>query len=123
MDRYLNCREFLANAILKLISLGCSKIDVNLIFDVKQNFENIIKFHKIESVLLMQKTDIENFANKFYTFLYFDKEKQILIITNGDLAKMWLADFAVKGDNFNKYLNSAILKTFLENKCKNNNFF
>ena len=121
MDRYLNGKEFLSNATLKLVNLGYNKIKVSSLFNIKNEMENLMKTHKIESTIFLSEYDIVKLADRFFTFLHFNKEKQILKVTNEDLAKMWLADFAVKDATYNKYLNSAILKVLNEKiKMENN---
>lgn len=123
MDRYINARVFLANTTLKLVDLGYNKIKVSSLFNIKNAFENLLKTHKFESVLFLHEQDIERFAARFFTFLNLNKEKQILKITNEDLAKMWLADFVVKDATYKKYLNAAILKVLNEKaqkeRCEN----
>ena len=121
MDRYLNAREFLANTTLKLVNLGYNKIKVSSFFNIKSEFENLLKTHKIESVVFLHEYSIKSLADKFFTFLNLNEEKQILKITNEDLAKMWLADFAVKDATYRKYLNSAIMKVLNEKTNDENN--
>ena len=110
MGSFINERDFLCNLILNLIEFGITKIELSKILEIKKNFESMLSQEGINMPIFISKYEIENFAYKHFTFLQVDERKEVLKISNPELAQMYLLAYRSKGKMY-KYLHSSIEKT------------
>ena len=109
MNYLVFVRKFLANLILELINLGIYEISVDDIMKIKSELAR--QFENKEICAFLTPSSIENFANKYYSFLHFDCNKKMLKITNCALADMYLsAIYKTKNGSFSRHLEQAIKK-------------
>lgn len=116
MNSLVLMRRFLANLVLELINLGIYEISVDDIMKIKNELAMNIKNSEICDFLTANS--IENFADKYYSFLRYDGNEKILKITNCDLADMYLTAICrTKNGSFSRHLEHAIKKVL---KIENN---